>query len=133
MTPAERVAVILHDVFGYPFAEVAQITGRPPAACRRQASFARHRIRASQPPATSTARQADIVRKFKQAWKAKDNDAPVGLLDPGATVIADSGGLATAALHPSKTASRSPASWPTSQTEPSQRGASPQPEPQPDT
>ena len=58
MTPPQRVALILHDVFGYPFAEVAQITGRTPAACRQLASSARGRIRASQPPATPTAQQA---------------------------------------------------------------------------
>ena len=46
MTPAERVALILHDVFGYPFAEVAEITGRTPAACRQLASSARRRVRA---------------------------------------------------------------------------------------
>ncbi len=46
MTPAERVAFILHDVFGYPFAEVAEIVGRTPAACRQLASSARRRIRA---------------------------------------------------------------------------------------
>ena len=100
MTPAERVALILHDVFGYSFAEVAEIAGRTPAACRQLASSARRRIRASQPPATPTARQAAIVRDFKQAWEAKDIDALIGLLDPGATVIADGGGLASAALHP---------------------------------
>src|SRR6266487_1601287 len=55
MTPAERVAFILHDVFGYSFAEVAEIAGRTPAACRQLASSARRRIRASsQPPATPT-------------------------------------------------------------------------------
>ena len=48
MTPAERVALILHDVFGYSFAEVAEIVGRTPAACRQLASSARRRIRASQ-------------------------------------------------------------------------------------
>ena len=46
MTPAERVAFILHDVFRYPFAEVAEIVGRTPAACRQLASSARRRIRA---------------------------------------------------------------------------------------
>ena len=46
MTPAERVAFILHDVFGYSFAEVAEITGRTPAACRQLASSARRRVRA---------------------------------------------------------------------------------------
>ena len=56
MTPAERVAFILHDVFGYSFAEVAGIVGRTPAACRQLASSARRRIRASQAPATLTTR-----------------------------------------------------------------------------
>jgi len=100
MTPAERVALILHDVFGYPFDEVAQITGRTPAACRQLASSARHRIRAAQAPAAPTSRQAAIVRDFKAAWEAKNIEALIGLLDPGATVIADGGGLVSAALHP---------------------------------
>ena len=100
MTPAERVALILHDVFGYSFAEVAQITGRTPAACRQLASSARRRIRASQPPAAPAARQAGLVRDFKQAWEAKDIGALIALLDPDATVIADGGGLASAALRP---------------------------------
>src|SRR5215469_228971 len=100
MTPAERVAFILHDVFSYPFADVAQITGRSPAACRQLAASARRRIRASQPPASPTAQQADIVRNFKQAWEAMDIDALIGLLDPDAMVIADGGGLVSALLHP---------------------------------
>ncbi|WP_433228572.1 RNA polymerase sigma factor SigJ [Actinomadura formosensis] len=100
MTPAERVAFILHDVFRYPFAEVAEIVGRTPVACRRLASSARRRIRTSRAPATPTARQADIVRDFKRAWEAKDIAALVGLLDPDATTIADGGGLVSAELHP---------------------------------
>src|SRR5215468_1841189 len=100
MTPAERVAFILHDVFRYPFPEVAEITGRTPAACRQLASSARRRIRASQAPAIPTAQQAGIVRAFKQAWEAKDIDALIGLLDPDATAIADGGGLATTFLRP---------------------------------
>jgi RNA polymerase sigma-70 factor (ECF subfamily) len=100
MTPAERVAFILHDVFGYPFAEVAEITGRTAAACRQLAFSARRRVRAAQPPATPTPRQASIVRDFKQAWEAKDIGALVRLLDPGATLTADGGGLAPAALTP---------------------------------
>jgi RNA polymerase sigma-70 factor (ECF subfamily) len=100
MTPAERVAFILHDVFRYPFAEVAGIVGRTPAACRQLASSARRRIRASQAPATPAARQAGIVRDFKAAWEAKDIDALIGLLDPDATAIADGGGLATTFLRP---------------------------------
>jgi RNA polymerase sigma factor (sigma-70 family) len=100
MTPAERVALILHDVFRYSFAEVAEITGRTPAACRQLASSARRRIRASQAPATPTARQAAIVRNVRQAWEARDVDALIALLDPGATATADGGGLVSAVLHP---------------------------------
>jgi RNA polymerase sigma factor (sigma-70 family) len=100
MTPAERVALVLHDVFRYSFAEVAEITGRTPAACRQLASSARRRIRAAQAPATPAARQAGIVRDFKRAWEAKDIDALIGLLDPDATAIADGGGLAVTFVRP---------------------------------
>ena len=100
MTPTERVAFILHDVFRYSFAEVAQVVGRTPAACRQLASSARSRIDASQALATPTAGQAGIVRDFRQAWEAKDIGALIGLLDPDATAIADSGGLADALPGP---------------------------------
>jgi len=100
MTPAERVTFILHDVFRYPFAEVAGIVGRTPAACRQLASSARRRIRASQPQAAPATGQASIVRVFKQAWEARDIGALVGLLDPDATATADTGGLATALPGP---------------------------------
>ena len=95
MTPAERVAFILHDVFRYSFAEVAEIVGRTPAACRQLASSARRRIGASQARATPTAGQAEVVKGFKEAWEAKDIGALIGLLDPNATGSADSGGLAS--------------------------------------
>ncbi|MFI6928469.1 RNA polymerase sigma factor SigJ [Nonomuraea spiralis] len=100
MTPAERVAFILHDVFRYPFAEVAEVVGRTPAACRQLASSARGRIRAARAPVTPVARQAGIVRGFKQAWEAKDIKALVALLDPDATGVADGGGLVSALLEP---------------------------------
>ena len=100
MTPAERVAFILHDVFGYPFAEVAGIVGRSPAACRQLASSARRRTRAAQATATPAAQQASVVRAFKKAWEAKDIDALIGLLDPDATAIGDGGGLVAAGLRP---------------------------------
>jgi RNA polymerase sigma-70 factor (ECF subfamily) len=100
MTPAERVAFILHDVFRYPFAEVAEIVGRTPAACRQLASSARRRVRAAQGPVAPTAGQAGLVRHFKQAWEARDIEALVGLLDPEATMVADGGGLVGAVLHP---------------------------------
>jgi RNA polymerase sigma factor (sigma-70 family) len=100
MTPAERVAFILHDVFRYSFAEVAEIVGRTPAACRQLASSARRRVGAAQALATPTAGQASIVKGFRQAWEAKDIGALIGLLDPDATASADSGGLASALPGP---------------------------------
>ncbi|MEU9918466.1 RNA polymerase sigma factor SigJ [Streptomyces sp. NPDC051001] len=100
MTPAERVAFVLHDVFRYPFGEVAEIIGRSPAACRQLASSARRRIRAARTPAGPGAGQADIVRQFRTAWEAKDIDALIGLLDPDAVATADGGGLAVTHLRP---------------------------------
>jgi RNA polymerase sigma factor (sigma-70 family) len=111
MTPAERVAFILHDVFGYPFAEVAEIVGRTPAACRQLASSARRRIRAAQAPARPTAQQASLVRAFKAAWEAKDINALIGLLDPGATAIADGGGLAVTFVDPIEGAEQIARAW----------------------
>jgi hypothetical protein len=100
MTPAERVAFILHDVFRYSFNEVADIVGRSPQACRQLASSARRRIRSSEARPAPSAQQAGLVRDFKQAWEAKDVGALIGLLDPDATTIADGGGLVSATLHP---------------------------------
>lgn len=100
MTPAERVAFVLHDVFRYPFGEVAEIVGRTPAACRQLASSARRRVRTAQTPACPSAGQAGIVRQFRTAWQAKDIDALISLLDPDATATADGGGLAVTHLLP---------------------------------
>ncbi len=100
MTPAERVAFVLHEVYRYPFAEVADVTGRTPAACRQLASSARRRIRDAQPPAAPTSRQAAVVADFRRAWEAQDIGALIGLLDPAATATGDGGGRAAAALHP---------------------------------
>ncbi|MFD7555889.1 RNA polymerase sigma factor SigJ [Streptomyces sp. NPDC059835] len=101
MTPAERVAFILHDVFRYPFAEVAGIVGRTPAACRQLASSGRRRVRdARSGAAPAAAAQAGLVRDFKEAWEAKDIEALVGLLDPDATMTADGGGMVGTVLRP---------------------------------
>ena len=72
----------------------------PPAACRKLASAARRRVRASRAPATPLPGKADLVSDFKKAWEAGDIGALVGLLDPGATEAADGGGLVTAAPRP---------------------------------
>ncbi|MFF8288902.1 RNA polymerase sigma factor SigJ [Streptomyces sp. NPDC016309] len=100
MTPAERVAFVLHDVFRYPFPEVAGIVGRTPAACRQLASSARRRVGAATPGPAVTGGHADVVRAFKRAWEARDVDALIGLLAPDATATGDGGGLVTAAPRP---------------------------------
>lgn len=97
MTPAERVAFILHDVFRYSFPEVAEIVGRTPAACRQLATSARRRVR---PDPTPVTQRADVVRGFREAWEAKDIEALIGLLDPAAVAIGDGGGRVAAILEP---------------------------------
>ncbi|GGQ49223.1 RNA polymerase sigma factor SigJ [Streptomyces mutabilis] len=99
MTPAERVAFVLHDVFRYPFAEIADVLGRSPAACKQLAASARRRVREARSPVTATG-QVDVVRHVKEAWESRDIAALVGLLDPAAVMTADGGGLAGTALRP---------------------------------
>jgi len=100
MTPAERVAFVLHDVFGYPFADVAEIAGRTPGACRKLASSARQRLHAARPPAGPGAHPSEVVRNFRLAWEARDIDALIRLLDPDAVMTTDGGGAVAAALCP---------------------------------
>ncbi|MFD6277783.1 RNA polymerase sigma factor SigJ [Streptomyces sp. NPDC060209] len=99
MTPAERVAFVLHDVFRYPFAEIAGILGRSSAACKQLAASARRRVRVTQAPVTA-AGQADAVRQVKEAWETKNIAALVDLLDPAAVMTADGGGMVGAVLRP---------------------------------
>ncbi|MFC8658699.1 sigma-70 family RNA polymerase sigma factor, partial [Streptomyces parvus] len=101
MTPAERVAFVLHDVFRYPFAEIAAVLGRTSAACKQLAASARRRVRAARAPVSvAAAGRADAVRQVKEAWENQDIAALVDLLDPAAVMTADGGGLAGAALRP---------------------------------
>ncbi|MFI1420871.1 RNA polymerase sigma factor SigJ [Streptomyces sp. NPDC020731] len=99
MTPAERVAFVLHDVFRYPFAEIADVLGRTPAACKQLAASARRRMGVVRAPVTATGR-ADVVRHVKEAWETQDIAALVGLLDPAAVMTADGGGMVGTVLRP---------------------------------
>ncbi|MEU4465962.1 RNA polymerase sigma factor SigJ [Streptomyces sp. NPDC024017] len=99
MTPAERVAFVLHDVFRYPFAEIADVLGRTPAACKQLAASARRRVSVARSPVTATG-QAHVVRQVKEAWESKDIAALVRLLDPAAVMTADGGGRTGAVLRP---------------------------------
>jgi RNA polymerase sigma-70 factor (ECF subfamily) len=111
MTPAERVAFILHDVFRYSFVEVADIVGRSPAACRKLASSARHRLLTARATPAPTARHAEVVRSFRRAWETQDIDALVGVLDPDAVAIADSGGNAVTFRQPIEGADQIARAW----------------------
>ncbi|MCI4042297.1 RNA polymerase sigma factor SigJ [Streptomyces sp. TRM75563] len=99
MTPAERVSFVLHDVFRYPFAEIAGVLGRTPAACKQLAASARRRVPDAPAPVPADLR-SDAVRPVKEAWQNKDIAALVDLLDPAAVMTADGGGLVGAALRP---------------------------------
>jgi RNA polymerase sigma-70 factor, ECF subfamily len=96
LTPAERTAFVLHDVFQFSFDAVGSIIGRSPAACRQLASRARHRIQADGGPARSTvepAEQRRVAERFIAAASGGDLDALMQLLDPDAVGETDTGGL----------------------------------------
>ena len=84
LSPAERIAFVLHDMFGVPFNEVGEIAGRSPDAARQLASRARRRVRgATPPPDPDLAEQRKVVEAFLAAARAGDFDALVHVLDPG--------------------------------------------------
>ncbi len=90
LPPAERVALVLHDMFDVPFDDVAAIVGRTPEAARQLASRARRRVRgASAGRDAATQRDDELVRAFLQASRSGNFSALLALLDPGATLRAD--------------------------------------------
>lgn len=106
MTPAERVAFVLHDVFRYTFAEVGEIVGRTPAACRQLATSARRRVREARRDAVPRDQHEQVVSAFQAALATGDLKTLLELLDPNAIVVADGGGLVTAARRPIEGAER---------------------------
>ena len=98
--PSERLAFVLHDLFGVPFEEVAQIVGRSPAAARQLASRARRRVQGSDEIRSGDRRrQQEIVAAFLSASRAGDFDALVALLDPEAVLRADRAAVEAAAAN----------------------------------
>ncbi len=90
LSPAERVAFVLHDMFDVPFDDVAAIVGRTPEAARQLASRARRRVRGSSAGHdTATQRNEQLVRAFLQASRLGNFSALLALLDPSATLRAD--------------------------------------------
>jgi RNA polymerase sigma factor (sigma-70 family) len=94
LTPAERLAFVLHDMFELPFDEIAPMVGRTPTAARQLASRARRRVNGADgpPPHMDLARQREVVDAFFAAARAGDFEALVQLLDPEVVVHADLGG-----------------------------------------
>lgn len=99
LSPAERLAFVLHDMFGLSFDEIAPIVGRSPATARQLASRARRRVRGADvhAPDTDIASQHAVVDAFFAAAHRGNLDALVALLDPGVVVRTD-GGTAFAEL-----------------------------------
>jgi RNA polymerase sigma-70 factor (ECF subfamily) len=94
LDPAERLAFVLHDMFGLPFDEIARIAGRSPAATRQLASRARRRVQgAPTAPDADLARQRAVVDAFFAAARDGDFDALVAVLDPDVVLRADGGAM----------------------------------------
>jgi RNA polymerase sigma-70 factor (ECF subfamily) len=88
LSPAERLAFVLHDTFGVPFDEIAPIVGRSPAAARQLASRARRRVRGDATlPAADPAREREVVDAFLAASRDGDLGALLAVLDPGAAGV----------------------------------------------
>src|SRR5881397_3693383 len=89
LTPAERVAFVLHDMFAVPFEEIAPIVGRSPTAARQLASRARRRVQGANVPEADVGRQRAVVDAFLAASRGGDFEALLALLDPDVVVRAD--------------------------------------------
>ena len=90
LTPAERLAFVLHDMFAVPFEEIAPMVERTPAATRQLASRARRRVRGAAPrPDADLSRQREIVDAFLAASRSGDFDALVQVLDPDVVLRID--------------------------------------------
>jgi RNA polymerase sigma-70 factor (ECF subfamily) len=92
LAPAERVAFVLHDLFGVPFDDIAPMIDRSPAATRQLASRARRRVQGQAPtPDPDLARQREVVDAFFAASRNGDFDALVSVLDPDVILRSDGG------------------------------------------
>lgn len=89
LSPAERVALVLHDMFGVPFDEIGSIVGRSPGAARQLASRARRRVRGGASEGSDRVRQAQLVEAFLAASRNGDFNALLALLDPDVVLRAD--------------------------------------------
>jgi RNA polymerase sigma-70 factor (ECF subfamily) len=93
LSPAERLAFVLHDVFGVPFADIANVLDRSEGAAQQLASRARRRVRGSPEPDSDLARQREVVDAFFAASRDGDFDALLTVLDPDIELRIDGGVL----------------------------------------
>ena len=93
LSPAERLAFVLHDVFGVPFADIATALDRSQAAAQQLASRARRRVRGAPEPDPDLARQREVVDAFFAASRDGDFDALIAVLDPDVELRIDGGAL----------------------------------------
>ena len=91
LAPAERLAFVLHDMFGVPFEEIAPMVDRSPAAARQLASRARRRVRGAPEPEGDLQAQRVVVEAFLAASRGGDFDALLELLDPDVVFRVDTG------------------------------------------
>ena len=91
LAPAERLAFVLHDMFGVPFADIAPIVGRTTSTTAQLASRARRRVRSAPVPDADISRQREVVDAFLAASRAGEFEALVGVLDPDVLLRADWG------------------------------------------
>jgi RNA polymerase sigma factor (sigma-70 family) len=101
LTPSERLAFVLHDMFGVSFDEIASIVDRSPAAARQLASRARRRVRGATPVSEpDRRRQREVVDAFLAASRAGDFEALLEVLDPDVVFRIDAGGVTPRARPP---------------------------------
>ncbi|MFF9003208.1 sigma-70 family RNA polymerase sigma factor [Streptomyces achromogenes] len=91
LSPAERLAFVLHDMFGVPFEEIAGILGRTPASARQLASRARRRVRGVEAPEADLARQRRVVDAFLAAAREGDFEGLLAVLDPDVEARTETG------------------------------------------
>jgi RNA polymerase sigma factor (sigma-70 family) len=100
LSPGERLAFVLHDIFAVPFDRVAEVAGRSPEATRQLASRARRRVQAAAPePDADIAEQRKVVDAFFNAAREGDFDALVSVLDPDVILRSDGGERARVVLQ----------------------------------
>jgi RNA polymerase sigma-70 factor (ECF subfamily) len=112
LSPAERTAFLLHDVFDMPFGEVAEVVGRTTEAVRQLASRARRHVKHAGPRFAASRDEHDrAVRAFAQAVAEGDLEGLVAVLDPGVVWTSDGGGRVTALRKPLSGAARVARAW----------------------